>query len=228
MFKRKGGGGPKAFWTMLKKTALFLKDGFPNLAIRVRELSRLHNWNELNILVQHFVRIKTLFCILIVIISIYASVIVCLCVWRGNANAGTPGERATANVKRTWPVITTMPPLPSRYLSDNLFDSWVCAVRFVRQKQYWRSLVVHIKPCHLANLVGGHTHSHLVQSRTEWKTLFGLCVCVRGGGGLRGINRNVELQMDKQMHCWQTGHFVLYWCEEKKRWWFLRKSEVAS
>ena len=28
MFKRKGGGS-KAFWTMLKKTALFLKDGFP-------------------------------------------------------------------------------------------------------------------------------------------------------------------------------------------------------
>ena len=31
MFKRKGGGS-KAFWTMLKKTALFLMDGFPNLA----------------------------------------------------------------------------------------------------------------------------------------------------------------------------------------------------
>ena len=30
MFKRKGGGGSKAFWTMLKKTALFLRDGFPN------------------------------------------------------------------------------------------------------------------------------------------------------------------------------------------------------
>ena len=29
MFKRKGRGGSKAFWTMLKKTALFLKDGFP-------------------------------------------------------------------------------------------------------------------------------------------------------------------------------------------------------
>ena len=28
MFKRKGGGS-KAFWTMLKKTALFLMDGFP-------------------------------------------------------------------------------------------------------------------------------------------------------------------------------------------------------
>ena len=28
MFKRKGGGS-KAFWTMLKKTALFLHDGFP-------------------------------------------------------------------------------------------------------------------------------------------------------------------------------------------------------
>ena len=27
--KRGGGGGSKAFWTMLKKTALFLKDGFP-------------------------------------------------------------------------------------------------------------------------------------------------------------------------------------------------------
>ena len=29
MFKRKGGGGSKAFCTMLKKTALFLRDGFP-------------------------------------------------------------------------------------------------------------------------------------------------------------------------------------------------------
>ena len=29
MFKPKGGGS-KAFWTMFKKTALFLKDGFPN------------------------------------------------------------------------------------------------------------------------------------------------------------------------------------------------------
>ena len=29
MFKRKGGGGSKAFWTMLKKTALFSRDGFP-------------------------------------------------------------------------------------------------------------------------------------------------------------------------------------------------------
>ena len=30
MFKRRGGGGgSKAFWTMLKKTALFLHDGFP-------------------------------------------------------------------------------------------------------------------------------------------------------------------------------------------------------
>ena len=29
MFKRKGGGGSKAFWTMLKKTALFLMNGFP-------------------------------------------------------------------------------------------------------------------------------------------------------------------------------------------------------
>ena len=28
MFKQKGGGS-KAFWTMLKKTALFLKHGFP-------------------------------------------------------------------------------------------------------------------------------------------------------------------------------------------------------
>ena len=28
MFKQKGGGS-KAFWTMLKKTALFLRDGFP-------------------------------------------------------------------------------------------------------------------------------------------------------------------------------------------------------
>ena len=26
----KGGGGSKAFWTMLKKTALFSRDGFPN------------------------------------------------------------------------------------------------------------------------------------------------------------------------------------------------------
>ena len=31
MFKRKGGGS-KAFWTMLKKTALFLKGGFPNIS----------------------------------------------------------------------------------------------------------------------------------------------------------------------------------------------------
>ena len=30
MFKRKGGGGSKAFWKMFKKTALFLHDGFPN------------------------------------------------------------------------------------------------------------------------------------------------------------------------------------------------------
>ena len=26
----KGGGGAKAFWTMFKKTALFLQDGIPN------------------------------------------------------------------------------------------------------------------------------------------------------------------------------------------------------
>ena len=31
MFKRKGGGGAKAFWTMFKKTALFLRLGFPNV-----------------------------------------------------------------------------------------------------------------------------------------------------------------------------------------------------
>ena len=29
MFIQKGGGGAKAFRTMFKKTALFLKDGFP-------------------------------------------------------------------------------------------------------------------------------------------------------------------------------------------------------
>ena len=32
----------------------------PDLAISVREVSRPHNRNELNILVQHFVRIKTI------------------------------------------------------------------------------------------------------------------------------------------------------------------------
>ena len=31
----KGGEGSKAFWTMFKKTALFLKDGFPNKVIPV-------------------------------------------------------------------------------------------------------------------------------------------------------------------------------------------------
>ena len=45
MFKRKGGGS-KAFWTMLKKTALFLKDGFPKsqqgfYCTKVRSLSTL-------------------------------------------------------------------------------------------------------------------------------------------------------------------------------------------
>ena len=33
MFKRKGGGS-KAFWTMFKKTALFLQLGFPNVMLR--------------------------------------------------------------------------------------------------------------------------------------------------------------------------------------------------
>ena len=31
MFKTKGGGGSTAFWTMFKKTALLVQQGFPNL-----------------------------------------------------------------------------------------------------------------------------------------------------------------------------------------------------
>ena len=31
----KGGGGSKAFWTMLKKTALFLRVGFPNSSVDI-------------------------------------------------------------------------------------------------------------------------------------------------------------------------------------------------
>ena len=33
MFKKKGGGGSKAFLTMFKKTALLVADGFPNHVI---------------------------------------------------------------------------------------------------------------------------------------------------------------------------------------------------
>ena len=44
MFKRKGGGS-KAFWTMLKKTALFLRVGFPN-----GSLSRARNLLPANLL----------------------------------------------------------------------------------------------------------------------------------------------------------------------------------
>ena len=41
MFKRKG-GGVKAFWTMFKKTALFLMDGFPNKAYHSNKLKNSH------------------------------------------------------------------------------------------------------------------------------------------------------------------------------------------
>ena len=43
MFKRKGGGGggSKAFWTMFKKTALFLHDGFPKAA--TENIARIAN-----------------------------------------------------------------------------------------------------------------------------------------------------------------------------------------
>ena len=34
MFKRKGGGESKAFWTMFKKTALFSHDGFPKVSLK--------------------------------------------------------------------------------------------------------------------------------------------------------------------------------------------------
>ena len=40
----KGGGGSKAFWTMFKKTALFLMDGFPNFD----PLAVNYNWNTLH------------------------------------------------------------------------------------------------------------------------------------------------------------------------------------
>ena len=42
----KGGGGPKAFWTMFKKTALFWKGGIPNDAKSLVQDSFL--WNLLN------------------------------------------------------------------------------------------------------------------------------------------------------------------------------------
>ena len=49
MFKRKGGGESKAFWTMLKKTALFLSDGFPK-------------WDQIGPLLQYMRRAFLIYC----------------------------------------------------------------------------------------------------------------------------------------------------------------------
>ena len=101
--------------------------------------------------------------------------------------------------------------------SSWLFSALADRINYV-EREILFGFIVPKKPCHFANLVRVHPHSHLIQYRTEWENKINL----GAWGGLgRGKLSVAMLDMGKDGKAKESlTNCTIFWRGVK--WWFLR------